>query len=104
MYHQQIFLLLVLMSGSLSQYTFDDSHGLGRTFDGIGGLSGGGVGSHFIMTRVMRKPVFLHMRKQMRRSAVRFYLDAAHILMLENLSLGFPTRYADSNQFVCFRS
>ena len=25
------------------QYVIDDSHGHGRTFDGIGGISGGGV-------------------------------------------------------------
>ena len=43
MYLQHIVLFLLLASGGLSQYTFDDSRGLGRTFDGIGGLSGGGV-------------------------------------------------------------
>ena len=47
MSHQWLLLLLGLVSVSLSQYTFDDSHGLGRTFDGIGGLSGGGVGNKY---------------------------------------------------------
>ena len=39
--------MFLLLSGCgvicFGQYTFDDSHGVGRTFDGIGGLSGGGV-------------------------------------------------------------
>ena len=41
------FSVFLLLSGCgvicFGQYTFDDSHGVGRTFDGIGGLSGGGV-------------------------------------------------------------
>ena len=40
----QFWLLLGCAAVCVGQYTFDDSHGLGRTFDGIGGLSGGGVG------------------------------------------------------------
>ena len=39
-----VLLLVACVSGSAAQaYTIDDSPGLGRTFDGIGGLSGGGV-------------------------------------------------------------
>lgn len=33
-------------------YTVDDSSGLGRRFDGIGGLSGGGVGAHLYANNV----------------------------------------------------
>ena len=40
-----IVLLLILQAGVSrgAPYTLDDSVGLGRRFDGIGGLSGGGV-------------------------------------------------------------
>ena len=36
-------LLLPLVLGHARVYVVDDSEGLGRRFDGIGGLSGGGV-------------------------------------------------------------
>ena len=35
----------ILVCISASNYSVDDGVGLGRTFDGIGGLSGGGVSS-----------------------------------------------------------
>ena len=41
-----LYVLLLLLGCFLicsGQYTLDDSHGVGRMFDGIGGLSGGGV-------------------------------------------------------------
>ena len=39
------FLLLVALGccGAAAPYVLDDTGGLGRVFDGIGGLSGGGV-------------------------------------------------------------
>ncbi|XP_060570586.1 galactocerebrosidase-like isoform X2 [Ruditapes philippinarum] len=36
------------VSCSIGQYTFDDSNGLGRRFDGLGGLSGGGATSKLL--------------------------------------------------------
>lgn len=36
-------LLAVAVLSGAAPYVLDDSHGLGRRFDGIGGLSGGGV-------------------------------------------------------------
>ena len=39
-------LLLALTLGHARVYVVDDSEGLGRRFDGIGGLSGGGVRIH----------------------------------------------------------
>lgn len=36
-------LLLLFTSAQLLTYDLDDRKGLGRVFDGIGGLSGGGV-------------------------------------------------------------
>ncbi len=39
-----LFVLIALCSGAAAQtYVLDDTGGLGRVFDGIGGLSGGGV-------------------------------------------------------------
>ena len=38
--------VLYLVSLAGSQYTFSDENGIGRQFDGIGGLSGGGVSNH----------------------------------------------------------
>ena len=38
-------LFLSIVSSAFTTYFVDDSEGLGRRFDGIGGLSGGGVGS-----------------------------------------------------------
>ena len=38
------FLLLLGVTLSTATYKVDTTGGLGRTFDGIGGLSGGGVG------------------------------------------------------------
>ena len=38
-------LSLSLSLGSAQTYVLDDRPGLGRLFDGIGGLSGGGVSS-----------------------------------------------------------
>jgi len=38
-----IFTLMRVVEGGDVIYTLDDSPGLGRMFDGIGGLSGGGV-------------------------------------------------------------
>ena len=38
-------ILLTVISAVSAQYIVDDSKGLGPTFDGIGGLSGGGVSS-----------------------------------------------------------
>ena len=34
------------------KYIIDDTQGLGRRFDGIGGLSGGGVSVHIIIVQV----------------------------------------------------
>ena len=43
----QKFVLAVIFFVSVhSAYIVDDSNGLGRAFDGIGGLSGGGVSYH----------------------------------------------------------
>ena len=45
-YIMAVLYVLVLIGCFLicsGQYTLDDSHGIGRMFDGIGGLSGGGV-------------------------------------------------------------
>lgn len=36
---------LSVVGGIIAQYVFDDTVGLGRRFDGVGGLSGGGVGA-----------------------------------------------------------
>lgn len=40
--------LRVLVCSADQNYFIDDSGGFGRTFDGIGGLSGGGVSGTFI--------------------------------------------------------
>ncbi|XP_045189116.2 galactocerebrosidase-like isoform X2 [Mercenaria mercenaria] len=50
-YEENMKLLLLcgcLVTCTVSQYTFDDSNGLGRRFDGIGGLSGGGATSKLL--------------------------------------------------------
>jgi galactosylceramidase len=43
MQYVEFVLLSALSALSSGEYTLDDSVGLGREFDGIGGLSGGGV-------------------------------------------------------------
>jgi len=40
--------LLALLAAVGADYIIDDSGGLGRMFDGIGGLSGGGVANTYI--------------------------------------------------------
>lgn len=42
-----LFLGLLLLHVAIGQYNVDDSGGTGPKFDGIGGLSGGGVSEHF---------------------------------------------------------
>ncbi|XP_065845893.1 galactocerebrosidase-like [Oscarella lobularis] len=47
--HVKIALVLAAISqAALSQYTLDDTSGIGRLFDGIGGLSGGGATSRLL--------------------------------------------------------
>ncbi len=48
--------LTLLYHLCVADYTIDDSYGLGRTFDGIGGLSGGGVSTEVWMGRTLHKP------------------------------------------------
>eukprot|EP00118_Oscarella_pearsei_P013831 m.114461 g.114461 ORF g.114461 m.114461 type:complete len:801 (+) comp37503_c0_seq6:569-2971(+) len=40
--------LVVIASGAFSEYVLDDTPGIGREFDGIGGLSGGGATSRLL--------------------------------------------------------
>lgn len=42
-----VFLLLLPIISGQFNYEVDDTPGLGRQFDGIGGLSGGGVSMYF---------------------------------------------------------
>ncbi|KAL4231148.1 hypothetical protein ACF0H5_008731 [Mactra antiquata] len=43
-----LYICCMCMTVSVSQYIFDDTNGLGRRFDGIGGLSGGGATSKLL--------------------------------------------------------
>lgn len=44
--------MLTLSFGYTDVYRVDDSKGLGRRFDGIGGISGGGVNTYFKLNGV----------------------------------------------------
>jgi len=60
----KIFLLLVVEIGLLCfadviQYEISDDLGLGRKFDGIGGISGGGVTFEIVSDTTLKKHYFL---------------------------------------------
>jgi len=59
MYASLLVSAVCLWSVVCGQYTFSDENGLGRRFDGIGGLSGGGVCTEFIydVTQLILKHV-----------------------------------------------
>ena len=54
-----LYILLLFPLTCPGAYVLDDSVGLGRRFDGIGGLSGGGVSIHLLLLRLLASLVVL---------------------------------------------